>query len=179
MGLYNLWWQGLELAIGGTYRLTDVEDEKVGRLWLFEGFPSNWHDRRFLVFCFNNSTNAVNIKKIQKIECLPWGTFWSYSNSFSVKIGFLRNMYSLQKGHKQLVHERVQCGECGKEIANKFDLKVHKKRVHGINPENSYKCQKCPKFFSLQTNLDKHIASKHESYKEWWKIQKHYHVIYV
>ena len=64
-------------------------------------------------------------------------------------------------GHIKLQHQRVNCDECGKEICNSFILKKHKQSVHGINPENSYHCEKCPKFFSTQKYLEKHVASKH------------------
>ena len=63
--------------------------------------------------------------------------------------------------HKQLMHQRVKCDECGKEICNSFILKRHKQSVHGINPVNCYQCEKCPKFFNAQYNLEKHVASKH------------------
>ena len=63
--------------------------------------------------------------------------------------------------HKNLVHQRVKCDECGKEVCNSFTLKRHKASVHGTNPKDAYQCERCPKFFSSQTNLDKHIVSKH------------------
>ena len=66
------------------------------------------------------------------------------------------------KSHKKLVHTHVKCEECGKEISNLFQLRRHKQSVHGISPENPYQCEKCPKFFSSQTNLDKHALSKHK-----------------
>ena len=70
---------------------------------------------------------------------------------------------SLYTGHKKFVHDRVNCSECGKEICNSFILAKHKKAVHGIIPENTIQCQKCPMFFKIETMLEKHIASKHKS----------------
>ena len=67
------------------------------------------------------------------------------------------------KKHKKLVHERVICDECGKEICNSFILKRHKQSMHGIIPQKSFCCEKCPLFFSSQFMLDKHVKSKHDS----------------
>ena len=69
--------------------------------------------------------------------------------------------------HKKLVHERVRCEICIKEFCNSFILKRHKHSVHGILPENCYKCDKCPMFFTSQTFLDTHITSKHPEESQW------------
>ena len=70
---------------------------------------------------------------------------------------------AILKKHKNLVHERVICDECGKEICNSFILKRHKQSMHGIIPQNSFCCEKCPLFFSSQLVLDRHVNSKHAS----------------
>ena len=72
---------------------------------------------------------------------------------------------SVLKTHKKLLHHRVKCEECGKGSYNAFDLKKHRANAHGITPKDAYQCNDCPKFFSIQTFLDKHIRSKHSSNK--------------
>ena len=62
-----------------------------------------------------------------------------------------------------MVHQRVKCEECGKEIYNVFALKQHRASAHGITPKDAWQCQECPKFFTVQTSLEKHIKSKHNS----------------
>ena len=77
--------------------------------------------------------------------------------------------------HQILVHERVNCDECGKEICNSFILKRHKASAHGILPKDYHQCEECPSFFSSETSLDKHVKSKHnikfdEASKVWLQI---------
>ena len=54
--------------------------------------------------------------------------------------------------HQILVHERVNCDECGKEICNSFILKRHKASAHGILPKDYHQCEECPSFFSSETS---------------------------
>ena len=72
-----------------------------------------------------------------------------------------------------MVHQRVKCEECGKEICNSFILKRHKASVHGITPKDAYQCRECPSFFSTQTSLEKHVRSKHKPIRSWYnKVYK-------
>ena len=65
------------------------------------------------------------------------------------------------KNHRKLVHTRVICNECGKEICNAFTLKRHKANVHGIKPKNVFQCQHCPLFYEKQLYLDNHVNKQH------------------
>ena len=48
------------------------------------------------------------------------------------------------RNHKKLVHERVKCEECVKDICNLFILKRHKASVHGIKPSDAFQYELCP-----------------------------------
>lgn len=65
------------------------------------------------------------------------------------------------RDHKKLVHTKVRCDICSDEICNSFVLKRHKASVHGIVPNNVFRCQSCPMFFHSGKSLQNHIDVKH------------------
>ncbi len=65
------------------------------------------------------------------------------------------------KKHIRLVHTRIKCNLCGKEIANKFVMTQHKHSAHGITPDTAFPCELCPLIFTKQVNYFKHLEKKH------------------
>ena len=65
------------------------------------------------------------------------------------------------KSHFKLVHQRVKCDLCHKEIPNKFLMQQHKWTAHGIRPENAYECDQCSLLFTKEINYAKHMLKKH------------------
>ena len=63
--------------------------------------------------------------------------------------------------HVKLVHTKVSCELCNEVLYNKFYLKRHKAAVHGIIPQDSFKCIACPMFFKAEKSLISHVKSKH------------------
>ena len=70
------------------------------------------------------------------------------------------------KYHKKKVHQGIryhyQCVKCEKGYQSYYNLKWHMKTQHqGLK----LKCEFCPSYFSHQSTLIKHLASKHNSKK--------------
>jgi len=65
------------------------------------------------------------------------------------------------KAHKFSMHQRIKCDECGQEVSNTLILTRHKAKAHGIKPANSYQCNYCPLFYTLETQLEKHVMNHH------------------
>ena len=65
------------------------------------------------------------------------------------------------KSHKFHMHKRIKCDECGQEVSNTLILTRHKAKAHGIKPANSYQCNYCPLFYTLETQLEKHVMNHH------------------
>ena len=78
------------------------------------------------------------------------------------------------KTHITNVHQRVKCDECNQVICNKFMLKRHKAKVHGIKPASSYQCDYCPLVYDTKICLDKHIAKNHSNNDNKPPLIKHF-----
>ena len=63
--------------------------------------------------------------------------------------------------HKRIVHTKVNCDICGKQIYNPYELMRHKATEHGIIPPNVYLCDFCPSIFRFKQNLHTHLKNKH------------------
>ena len=63
--------------------------------------------------------------------------------------------------HKFNTHRQVKCEECGQQICSAFMLRRHKATVHGIKPTNVHQCQHCPLFYTLKSQLLKHMNKQH------------------
>ena len=60
------------------------------------------------------------------------------------------------------VHTRERCELCGEEQYNRHYLRKHKAAVHGILPQNAFKCEYCPDFFIQESKFQKHLETKHK-----------------
>ena len=65
------------------------------------------------------------------------------------------------KQHKFSMHQRVKCEECGQEVSNTLILTRHKAKAHGIRPANVFQCKHCPLFYTLESQLEKHVLNHH------------------
>ena len=65
------------------------------------------------------------------------------------------------KSHIGQVHTKVTCEVCKEVLYNAFYLRKHKATMHGIIPQNSFRCHICSMIFKQETSLKKHLASKH------------------
>ena len=69
-------------------------------------------------------------------------------------------MYAM-KQHKFSMHQRVKCDECGQEVSNTLILTRHKAKAHGIRPASVFQCKHCPLFYTLESQLEKHVMNHH------------------
>ena len=92
---------------------------------------------------------------------------------------------------KDIDKKSFQCLECGKCVTTKYKLETHKISYHK-EKTNEFKCDKCPKAFSLKATLTSHIkkcgideAPRETECKEcgknfakWDNLQRHIKVVH-
>ena len=65
------------------------------------------------------------------------------------------------KNHVSFSHSRVKCDLCNEIIYNSFLLARHKSDVHGVLPEDAFKCDHCSLMFRSKFGLENHVKTKH------------------
>ena len=89
-----------------------------------------------------------HLKVESTYQCVPCGKFFI-------------DLCLLKHHNYQSHSERRKCEFCEKTFPTKFALRTHKVQAHNIK-EGSFACDRCPKVFTHEANLQTHIKLKHK-----------------
>merc|ERR1712129_563534 len=63
--------------------------------------------------------------------------------------------------HKRYHNKSIECSQCKKKFARKWDLNIHIKTKHKVNAQSFEQCKYCKKEFATVSALRKHVKLLH------------------
>lgn len=146
---------------------SDFAEKSPKMFWGFEDQTSSTMDVR--VDCDKTDVSTVSSTTSLRNQSLPPNT--AKPNSLRVKRPFdcdtcgatFESYAKLNEHKKSHGKERYQCDTCGRWFQKRYHLKNHIEIHKGLK---SFECTLCPKRYTNQTNLDRHIRVTHHNEKK-------------